>query len=88
MCGYAEAPQAWWPSTPRARKEHMCCECGSIITVGEVYHSFKSVFDGSFNTYKTCAICEKVRDKALKYLDVEDLAFGCLWETVGAKYEI
>jgi len=46
---------------PTARKEHTCCECGRIIRIGERYRLEKNVFDGSFDTFKTCVDCDSVR---------------------------
>ena len=88
MCGYGEAPQVWWISEPKANKEHICCECGSTITIGETYHLFKAVYDYGFDQFKTCSICEKIRNRAMKHIDIEELVFGCLYETIGSDYEI
>lgn len=91
MCGYSgETPSAFWESTPRARKEHTCCECLSTIAIGEKYHLAKGVWDGEFQVYRTCGICHKVRieaDAAEDRNDYEGIPFTCLWETVGVEYE-
>ena len=50
----------------KARKEHKCHECGSIILIGEKYLVEKEVFDGVFSTHKTCLPCKEVRDAYLK----------------------
>lgn len=46
---------------PKARKEHRCCECGGIIGIGEIYHRYHGVFDGSGFTYKMCPECDQLR---------------------------
>lgn len=46
----------------RAMKEHRCCECGRTITPGERYEKVAGVWDGEFNTYKTCDDCLSIRD--------------------------
>ena len=50
---------------PTARKEHECCECGRIITIGEKYSYFFGVWEEYDHyghlpgAYKTCLECEK-----------------------------
>lgn len=89
MCGYSgETPSAFWESTPRARKEHTCCECLSTIAIGETYHLAKGVWDGEFQIYRTCEICHQVRNLAhAEMRHGEGIAFECLWEEVGVEYE-
>jgi hypothetical protein len=45
-------------TTPKANKEHKCCECQGIITKGENYHLLKGLWDGSWYNFKTCADCK------------------------------
>jgi len=33
----AEMPTVWHEREPRARKQHICCECGRTISVGQIY---------------------------------------------------
>jgi hypothetical protein len=65
-------------STPRARKEHHCCECRRTIASGEVYQKVVGKSDGDFWDVITCAQCAEIRK-----------AFVCggwvseqLWETI------
>lgn len=53
----------------RARKCHMCEECGSEIVVGESYYVHTGFLDGSWFTLKNCAACERIRD---------DYGCGCI----------
>lgn len=89
MCTMSpDGPSVFWVSTPRARKEHKCCECLSVISPGEEYELFEGVYDGSFDRYRTCSICRNVREAAQQDLRLDEgIAFGCLWETVGVEYE-
>jgi hypothetical protein len=77
-CDYdSESPEMFTRTTPRARKEHKCCECGDIIKRGEVYQYVKGRWDYRFDSYKTCRICAQIR---------KDYApctpFEYLWETL------
>ncbi len=48
--------------TPRARREHHCCECGEVISVGQQYEKYGLVYDRSAETFKTCLSCVEIRD--------------------------
>jgi hypothetical protein len=88
MCGDGESPSAYWESHPKARKEHKCCECGSVIGVGEKHQLAEGIWNGEFGRYRTCEICEAVRDKALPdFRNDGGIPLECLWETVGVEYE-
>ena len=87
MCdiGSGEAPRLPRITTPKARKNHMCCECGSIISPGEKYEKISGLWD-EFETHKTCLFCADVRDQAYSDFDLtldEGIVFGQLWECVG-----
>ena len=55
MC---EMPVVYHHSTPVARKEHRCCDCGGLIEVGEKYHAHNGVWDGRGRTHKICRDCQ------------------------------
>lgn len=42
---------------PKARKEHICGECGRTIAKGEKYHTQGGLHEGFFIWHKTCAHC-------------------------------
>lgn len=46
----------------RARKTHRCAECARQISAGERYEVAGGVWDGAFNTFKTCGQCVAVRE--------------------------
>lgn len=46
----------------RARKQHSCCECGRTIERRETYELVKGLWDGRWETYKTCLGCTRIRD--------------------------
>lgn len=44
-------------TTPRARREHTCAECGRRIAVGESYERNVHVWDEAMICHKTCEHC-------------------------------
>ena len=68
MC---DLPRVYSDSTPKARKEHRCCECRGTISVGEVYHIFSGYWD-SWSTFKTCDDCQELRKDIANNLDNEE----------------
>jgi hypothetical protein len=46
----------------KAIKEHQCCECHRVITIGEKYEYTAGCWEGDFATYKTCSDCRAIRD--------------------------
>ena len=45
---------------PRARKDHVCSDCGRIIGPGETYRRCVGFRDGTAWTWKDCAHCEAI----------------------------
>jgi len=41
----------------KARKEHICCECGRIIKKGESYSYVFGVWGKNVSSYRTCSHC-------------------------------
>lgn len=46
----------------KARKAHVCGECGAEIAAGEDYYVHTGLLDGSWLTLKNCLACEQIRD--------------------------
>lgn len=60
-CDYDPA-NIYRASTPKARKEHRCEECGGPIKPGEKYEYVFGVWDGSWvSIFKTCERCFDLR---------------------------
>jgi hypothetical protein len=77
--------------TPKARKNHHCCECAGKIKIGEVYFQHCGVWEGDFFTYKNCVDCYHLRAELNEDLDTEDqIGFGelcgILMEDEGVEY--
>lgn len=57
----AELPSVSTTTTPKARKQHDCCECDVPILPGQCYERVEGCWDGEWRTYKTCIPCENLR---------------------------
>jgi len=63
ICSFdGEGPDVSDTNWPKARKEHMCCECGEAIKPGQRYERTSGLWDGAWSTYKTCEACARIRD--------------------------
>lgn len=62
-CDY-DAPIFSSRTTPRARKQHRCDECGAAIYPGETYECFSAMWPdscGYVETFHTCVRCVELR---------------------------
>jgi len=62
----------------RARKSHVCGECGRTVAPGEEYERFVGVLDGTVTTHKTCLDCVSIRDAFF----CQGWFYGQIWEDV------
>lgn len=62
-------------ATHIARKEHWCCECREAILVGAKYERTEGLWDGRWDTFKTCLSCVEIRD----HFACNGWTFGHLW---------
>lgn len=79
----SEIPKAYTRETPKARKDHTCCECRGVIKKGETYHRHSGIWDEP-QTFKVCNGCEAIRtmlDEGLTDHE-EATAFGLLRDGV------
>jgi len=56
------APACLWVRKPKARKAHVCVECGAEIKSGEVYERTSGVWDGRPDSFATCLPCARIRE--------------------------
>lgn len=76
-----DAPSVYSCEIRKAQKEHKCCECQRIITIGSRYQMFKGIWDGKADRFKTCMPCANLRDDMAKHdYRGEAPAFGELGE--------
>lgn len=71
-----DAPSVYTHSYPVARKQHKCEECSDAIEPGSKYELYKSLFDGSWSTTRTCLSCSEIRD----HFSCGGYCIGMLWE--------
>jgi len=69
-------------TTPRAAKEHECCECYGVIRKGERYELAKGRIDGDWWSSKTCMICRSIRVSLVR----GDWFVGDLWGGIVEAY--
>ena len=64
-CVYVDTDEAlsfYTETSPTARKQHKCCECHRVINPKEKYEKIAGMWDGRFDTYKTCSDCTEIRN--------------------------
>ena len=59
---YDDQPSVYREEYKKARKQHKCCECLSCIHIGEKYQHITGLWDGRWQTFKTCEKCADLRD--------------------------
>jgi len=58
-------PEFYTHETPKANKQHNCCECKSIISKGEKYHRHSGKWDSGVSSFKVCNNCQEIADELL-----------------------
>lgn len=64
-----------------ARKQHKCCECNRTISPGEKYLSTKNLYEGHWDTFRTCSHC------AVAQRWLAENCGGWVFEQVGEEIE-
>jgi len=57
-----DARDFYQEESPKARVPHICGECGVTIQPGERYRKCVGKWDGRFETYKMCSVCQEILD--------------------------
>jgi hypothetical protein len=73
----------WDSQMVTARKSHVCCECGEEIAPGRRYERLRTLYKGSWDTFKTCTSCLAVWDDLCDGDRIPTLLVETLWETNG-----
>jgi hypothetical protein len=66
-----------------ARKEYKCGECDDVIKKGDVYEYVKGLWEGYWETHRTCKTCVAIRDDLFHC----GFAYGTLWEELREHFE-
>jgi hypothetical protein len=56
-----DPPTVYVYKTVRARKEYTCDECYEAISPGQQYERVRGMWDGVWETYRTCIPCVGIR---------------------------
>lgn len=62
----------------RGRKKYECCECLSVIAKGEPHERAAGLWEGSFDTFRTCKLCTDMRDE----IGLQCYAHGLMMDVV------
>ena len=63
---YDDGPGVFEETFPKARNQHICCECGKIIQKGEEYQYYKGCWDGKWSKFRTCMDCSGLRQRVVE----------------------
>lgn len=66
-CDY-DAPTLYTRRMVKSRKAHRCTECGCTIGHADAYERTEALWEGQFETYKTCARCCALRKWVLAHV--------------------
>ena len=76
-----ECPEFHRATIVKARKEHICCECGEIINPGQKYEYVVGKYDGAIFQCHTCIVCMRIRNglfrKGYLYGGLSEMLFEC-----------
>ena len=62
MCD-CDMPEFFDANIVRARKQHVCYECGTSIRIGDSYWVSSGKWNGCFEMFHTCIDCEVLRQR-------------------------
>lgn len=59
----------------KGRKDYRCCECSRPLPKGTIHHADTGLWDGGWDTYRTCMLCAQVRKDFMEC----GYTYGELW---------
>lgn len=81
MCGCdLETPKVYKEVWRKSRKDHLCCECSSLILLGERYLQINSLYEDGWESYKYCRSCNAVVERAIEEAGENCLPLGAVYE--------
>lgn len=75
-----ESAEVQTVSTVKARKPWQCCECRSVIQIGESHTHYKTLFDGYWSSDRMCETCRTVSEAFSKALRTYNETVRAAWE--------
>jgi hypothetical protein len=69
-----------------ARKDHICCECSEKIEKGKKYEHSRGLWEGGWETYKTCEVCVRIRNDVYCGRFIYGELREEIWEAYGIDY--
>lgn len=81
-----ERPVVFEEHWPKARKEHVCVECGETIKLGQRYEYASGLWDGFWDHHKTCKTCVNIRNDVCCGSFIYGELREAIWETYGVDY--
>jgi hypothetical protein len=78
-----DGPEFFTDRIVKARKAHVCGECGSEIEIGQRHEYVVGKWNGDFSTHRTCLTCVAVRDSLMSC----GFAYGQVWEDLRNWFE-
>lgn len=67
VCDYT-APQVYLAKQVKARKSHVCEECRNTIRAGDAYERVSGLWEGQWETFRTCLGCVSLRQYTEGYV--------------------
>jgi hypothetical protein len=70
-----DAPKLFRRGISAARRPYVCVECDLPILVGQSHEHAKGVWDGVWDTFRTCLLCAEIRD----HFACDGFVYQTLW---------
>ena len=70
-----EMPAVYDCEKRKARKDHVCYECGGVIKKGEQYNYHHGIWNGEPGDFKICVDCDVLREQVR--------GEQCVWDCIG-----
>ena len=59
-CGSCDPTRVLHNKEVKGRKDHICCECRTLIPKGTSHKHVKHVWEGKIDNYRRCSDCESI----------------------------
>jgi len=71
----------------KAAKEYQCCECETVIHIGDKYQNMFGVYEGYGDTFRTCLRCVEVRSQVQKTFEIDVMPIADMMQAVSDEIE-